>query len=270
MARDISDALREGHSYDPENPKKSVEVFIGDDGVEKIQKRQGNFGLFQYNLDGRPDGEKPFGMDFLVNHYIEESVKKGDEFSLTPGACKALVTEQDMLLQRSHVLYIYGDFTRSMRDSELRRSIINLIAESAGDEDRYCLEHYRPQIIGAIADAQIQLYKQEGKYKEAVDYARQAIEHLNGLPVLIIAQKGSFQIAHPEFMNHFENYTAQLNQYIKELQDLRDKENPEIIIMQEELRQAVQDQEFEKAAELRNQIKALGGRTLSEIKDKEG
>ena len=75
MSKDITDIL-EGWEYKPK--EISARKIIGKDGKEKIQLRL-DLGLLQMEIDGRPDGKKPYGYESLLEYYkslLKNHIKK--------------------------------------------------------------------------------------------------------------------------------------------------------------------------------------------------
>ncbi|MEM7622376.1 MAG: UvrB/UvrC motif-containing protein [Planctomycetota bacterium] len=56
--------------YEP--GKLNVRLIKGEDGEPKIQVRL-DLGLLQMNAEGRPDGERPFGFDSLLEHFEHQA-----------------------------------------------------------------------------------------------------------------------------------------------------------------------------------------------------
>ena len=71
MEYDISHILEDWNYY----TKSNVRKITGDDGGEKIQLRVSfdSFeGIFQMELDGRPDGSRPHNCEFALDYYEEK------------------------------------------------------------------------------------------------------------------------------------------------------------------------------------------------------
>ena len=80
MKKDITDLLQ-AWTFDPEANVRRIE---GEDGIEKIQVRidQGAFqGILQLDLDGRPDGRKPYGTAVALDHF-RETLEPGSDTHL--------------------------------------------------------------------------------------------------------------------------------------------------------------------------------------------
>ena len=64
--QDISRVLREW-TFDA--TKVNVRRILGEDGKEKIQLRL-DLGVLQMEVDGRPDGKRPFGQESLLDYHL--------------------------------------------------------------------------------------------------------------------------------------------------------------------------------------------------------
>ncbi len=70
MSKDIGTLLNEWE-YDPFNHVRKI---VGEDGREKIQVRV-ELGILQMEVDGRPDGKRPYGMESLLDYYQSQFEK---------------------------------------------------------------------------------------------------------------------------------------------------------------------------------------------------
>src|SRR5271170_4025769 len=101
-SRDISPVLR-GWDYEPGTI--NVRKIAGLDGSPKLQMRV-DLGLLQMEVNGRPDGERPFGCESLLEYHEKQLAKlqrqQGSEmgFHLTSNECQSLREEAIMYYQR--------------------------------------------------------------------------------------------------------------------------------------------------------------------------
>src|SRR5215471_19294133 len=90
---DLRDVLK-SWPYDPENDAR---IARGDDGREIMQVRT-PLGVEQYELEGRPDGERPHGMDSALEFQLQrlqeaETTGKAKDFELGERECSELFNE---------------------------------------------------------------------------------------------------------------------------------------------------------------------------------
>ncbi|MGE3182945.1 MAG: hypothetical protein AB7N71_15045, partial [Phycisphaerae bacterium] len=102
MIRDLRTIL-DGWDYEP--GKISVRKIIGRDGREKIQTRI-DLGVLQLEVDGRPDGKRPYGCDSVFDYHErrlrDHLAKYGDDedFVLTAEDCREMRHEAYLYYQR--------------------------------------------------------------------------------------------------------------------------------------------------------------------------
>tara|TARA_Y100000588_G_scaffold264089_1_gene278842 strand:+ start:421 stop:1203 length:783 start_codon:yes stop_codon:yes gene_type:complete len=248
MSHDITRILGEWE-YDPNS---NVREIWGDDGVCKIQVRidQGAFqGILQLNLDGRPDGEKPHGFDFVLDYYChlcEQREGEGEEFVLDSKACSELFDESARIYGRYAFLLELRDYERVIRDTERNISLfrfVNTYAER--EEDRTNLEKWWPYILRIRATARAMLASQEGAHDQAVEIVRQACDEIDQMP----------EVEAEEFFIERERSQQVLETLEEELQENRPLSQEEQL--QRDLDAAIERENFEKAAELRDALKKL-------------
>lgn len=260
MRPDISDYLAEW-PYDKDNDTR---VIKGKDGKGKIQIRS-EFGMSQFEIDGRPDGKRPFGKESLLEYYVGklEAYKRINGidigFSLDSEVCEALGEESALIQQRYSGLMKLKDFERAARDTEHNLKIFDLM-ETYGEknEDRLYFEAWRPRLIRANRDAKIQLCIQHEDYDKALEYANEAIRTLNDLNPLFI-QLSSIPVLklHPVFAKRLEEALELFRRYIPKIRKMKKENKPETEKKKDRLREAVAREDFETAARLRDEINEL-------------
>jgi hypothetical protein len=246
MSADISDILREWE-FDSDN---QIRIIQADDGRQVLQVRQ-PMGIEQYELDGRPDGKKPFGRDTALEEFQSRlegwrSVHGSEEgFTLSHEDFAALQGEGVLFYFRYLVLFQIGDFARTARDTEHNLALFSIV-EKFGDseEDRKELLQYKPYVLrmNAIARAMISLH-QEMK-SAAVDILTNAISAIEGMG----------EIDTPAFQ--FERVRS-LNYLKATLKQIREKKDSPAEALKTELEAAIDAEDYERAAALRDRIQAL-------------
>ncbi len=252
MSRDMTDLLNEW-SFDPE---ANVRKISGRDGVAKIQIRvdQGAFqGILQLNLDGRPDGRRPHGRDFALDYYRGELEKYRHEhgacdesFALDEAACRELFDEGSRLYKRYAFLIQLQDYRRVVRDTERNMALFRFVNRYAErEEDRDNLEKWWPYIlrINGMARAMIAIGDQD--YDSALAIVRQTRARIDTRPE-VEAEEFYFERERSEVA------LEELEQEILQKRPLSQKEQ-----LEHWLQEAVDSEEFEKAALLRDELKKL-------------
>ena len=252
MSRDMTDLLNEW-SFDPE---ANVRKISGRDGVAKIQIRvdQGAFqGILQLNLDGRPDGRRPHGQDFALDYYrgsLEQYRREHGAsdagFALDEAACRELFDEGSRLYKRYAFLIQLNDFRRVVRDTERNMELfrfVNRYAES--EEDRDNLEKWWPYILRINGVARAMLAIGDEDYDGALAIVQRTRVRIDTWP----------EVEAEEFFLERERSEAALEELEQEILEKKPLSQQEQL--ERWLQEAVDSEEFEKAALLRDELKKL-------------
>lgn len=247
MSDDISPILRRW----PWNPNRTVRRIVGDDGRQRVQIRvcmHGYHGVLQFDCDGRPDGCRPHGFDFTLDHY-EQRARSAPAFRLTKRQAKELFDEGTMVYQRYVVLFQMGDYERVVRDTERNMRLFRFVNRCARrEEDRRHLERWWPYIIRIHATAKAMLCLAAGDAKGAARCVRDALSQIKALDDM-----------------DDETFASERNRSTDMLTDLGrqiDEQRPlsEIEVLERMKERAINQENYELAARLRDQINELRNR----------
>ncbi|MGA2976002.1 MAG: UvrB/UvrC motif-containing protein [Spirochaetia bacterium] len=247
MSADITDLLREWE-FDSDN---QIRIVQADDGRQVLQVRQ-PMGIEQYELDGRPDGKKPFNRDTALEEYqarlesYRASHGSEEGFALSHDDFAALQGEGVLFYFRYLVLFQIGDFARTARDTEHNLALFSLVEKfGESDDDRKEMLQYKPYVVrmNAIARAMISLHKE--MKSAAVDILQNAISAIEDM----------HEIDTPAFQ--FERVRS-LNYLKATLKQIHEKKDSPVDALKAELASAIDDEDYERAASLRDRIRALG------------
>ncbi len=244
MSADITDILREWE-YDSDN---QIRIVQADDGRQVLQVRQ-PMGIEQYELDGRPDGKKPFGRETALEEYqarlesYRSSHGSDDGFTLTHDDFANLQGEGVLFYFRYLVLFQIGDFVRTSRDTEHNLNLFELVEKHMeSEDDRKELLQYKPYVLrmNAIARAMISLHKEmKAAAEDILTSAIAAIENMG-------------EIDTPAFQ--FERVRS-LNYLKATLKQIHDKKGSPVEMLKRELSDAIEEEDYERAAALRDRIR---------------
>ena len=244
MSTDITDILREWE-FDSDN---QIRIIQADDGRQVLQVRQ-PMGIEQYELDGRPDGKHPFGRESVMEEYqarlenYRASHGSDEGFAITHEDFGNLQGEGVLYYFRYLVLFQIGDFVRTSRDTEHNLQLFSLVEKYGdSDEDRKELLQYKPYVLrmNAIARAMISLHKE---MKEAAE------DIITGA---ISAIEGMHEIDTPAFQ--FERVRS-LNYLKATLKQIHEKKDSPLETLKVELSAAIEEEDYEKAAVIRDRIR---------------
>ena len=113
MCYDISEVLK-AWEYDRLNNIRKIK---GNDGKQKIQIRL-PLGIEQFEVDGRPDGKRPYGKESLLEYYrakveVHKKRKGTDEgFGLTIEDCSRLYEEGLLYYYLYALFFQLKDFSK--------------------------------------------------------------------------------------------------------------------------------------------------------------
>ena len=240
--------LLEGWAFDPEANVRKIE---GEDGIAKIQVRvdQGAFqGILQLNLDGRPDGKRPYGTDFVLDHYAMLSNREADEgaFKLDADACKELFDESARIYGRYVFLLQIKEYERVVADTDRNMQLFRFVHRYAEKiADRNNLQKWWPYILRIHATAQAMLAADQEDYDQALSIltdTRQQIEDLS-------------EVEAEEFFAERDRSLEALDELVEELAGQRPLSERERL--EQELESAISSEEFERAAQLRDRLRDI-------------
>jgi hypothetical protein len=169
--------------YDPDN---NVRLARGADGREIIVVRQ-PMGLETYEVDGRPDGQRPHGAESAFDFQLARlaaAKRAGAEaaFKLTAADCAELFDEGTIYYHRFAHFFRLKDWARAERDTARNLRLIDFVKQYAEhEEDRVQLDQWRPDIARMNAVARATILLEKGQFAEAFKIARDGIGGISSL-----------------------------------------------------------------------------------------
>lgn len=265
---DLSQLL---HDWPHEPGKLNVRIIEGDDGVPRLQVRL-DLGLLQMELFGRPDGRRPHGYDSLLEfleHQIDEDLDdqhRDAEFSdtettagtpesepdeaLTPPTiaaadCRALREESAQYYHRYVALFVLDDFEGVVRDTTRSLRVLDLCAAYAEEEsDQVELEPLRAYLIMLRARALASIALRDDEPKAALLAIDHALEDLTNYH----EARGE----DPAESSEIEALRAMRGALVPKLPVSQKAE------LRARIREAIERENFELAAILRDELRMLG------------
>jgi UvrB/UvrC motif-containing protein len=243
---DLNDLL-DGWPHEPGQVK--ARKIIGRDGSEKIQLRI-DLGLIQMEMHGRPDGLRPHGFESLLQYHQSKAAapgKSGEQaYPLSEADVAALQQEGAQYYHRYLSLFQLRDFQNVIRDTERNLQMLDFVGEHATDEDaKWALEQFRPYIVMMNTRAKASLELKEGNTGEAVKLIEAGKEKIEAF---------YRAIGQPEWIESSSELVF-LNDWLKEVRDAVPLTPLEL--MERDLKRAIADEAYERAAELRDAIRSL-------------
>ena len=248
MTKDITGIL-EGWEYKPK--EISVRKIIGKDGKEKIQLRL-DLGLLQMEINGRPDGKKPYGYESLLEYYkslLKNHIKKygtEENFILDSDECLKLHHEAIQYYHRYLCFFQYEDFKKAERDTKRNIEVFDFVEKYAlNDEDVLLFEQYRPYVIMMNTRAKCSLVLEKKDYEKALKIIKMGIKTIENIYIENGEEKLIDKCREIKF----------LNQYYKSIKETRPVALKQKL--ERELKKAIEIQDYERAAKLRDELKKI-------------
>lgn len=244
MDRDLTRILADWQ-YDADDQYRVIKAR---DGRRVLQVRQ-PLGIEQYELDGRPDGLRPLGKASV----LEEMLDRFDSGEHAEGGGFLLEHEDFLELQNESILYYYrylilfqmGDFERTITDTQHNLQICDLVERFVEKkDDQQEILQYRPYIIrmNAVAGAMLQLGAEDPS--AARDTLQRAIDEISGL----------VEVDTPTY--HYERLRS-LQYLSTAMKQIKTPAQTVLEQLRMALDEAVEQEAYERAAELRDRIDAL-------------
>ena len=248
---DLQATLRDWH-YDPE--QISVRKILGVDGTVKIQMRV-ELGILQMEAQGRPDGARPHAQEALLEFHrrrlAEYEQRNGTTlgFSLSPQECHALQVEASLYYRRFVDLFVLEEYDSAFHDTTQNLGIFDLCREHALEqEDRGCLETYRPYVVMMDARARAHHALSENKPAGALAHVNRGIMQLKALFEELGTPEGDAAIEESDEIRILQALGKDVLEGMPE---------NSVIVTRKALRTAIEEERFEEAARLRDALKEL-------------
>ncbi len=249
MNPDISKLLDEWDYSGPD--KLIVRKIKGEDGQTRIQMRV-DLGILQMEWSDRPDGSRPHGKPSLLDHYLVKLEKqKADEgpdaqLNLSHDECVILQSESLQYYYRRICMFELESYPEACRDAEHNLQIMDIVRTQAeNDDDRLSFEQYRPFVIMHRTRARSLIATGDGDIEQALHHIEEGIEEIETF-----------------FRSYERDDLVKESQELKILRDMAEeirKQQPrsEEDQLRAELTEAVENEHFERAAEIRDELKKL-------------
>ena len=249
MSFDISHILK---SWDYKPGEVMVRRFRGKDGVEKIQLRV-DLGLLQMNAEGRPDGKRPSGHGSLLELFQQKLklhlAENGDsdaDFGLSEEDCGRLQLEILQYHHRYLCMLQLQDFEGATRDARHNLAVFDFAERYAESEDlAWSLKQFQPHVLMVLARARASQALEDGNYDLAISRVEEGLDRLR-----------NFYRSHakPDMEEHSGEIRS-LEVWLDKIRDDRPLTSRELL--EKALHEAVEKEDYERAAEMRDALKNL-------------
>jgi hypothetical protein len=242
--------LLAGWPYDPD---RDARIVRDTDGREVLQVRT-PLGIEQLEMTGRPDGLRPHGMESILEFHrqrLAAATAAGDEagFTLEADDCAELFAEGTLYYFRYVRLFQLRHWDGTVRDTTRNLALFDFVhRHAAREEDQVHLEKWRPYVLRMNAAAAASLALEQGVHQQAEELVREAIRRLEELESL---DDETFTVERARSLAALRELAAQIHQV---------RPVSAVERLETQLRRAIDRQEFERAAELRDRLRDIKSR----------
>lgn len=246
MSKDIQPIL-EGWDYEPGNVR--VRIVRGLEGREKVQMRI-DLGALQMEMSGRPDGTRPHGFESLLDYFDGQTEQKAKgskhEFRLTEDDCEELLREGVQYYYRYLSFFHLGRYDLAERDTQRNLRLFAFARKYAPSEQaKWRFDQYRPYVTMMNTRAKAIPLCEAKKYHNALNIIDSGVRAIQ-----------EFIVEHE--LEDQEEDCIEL-EFLKRWREEIDRSRPldPAEKLHRQLAQAVRAENYERAAQLRDQLSKL-------------
>ncbi len=229
----------------------NVRKIRGADNRIKIQMRV-DLGVLQMEVEGRPDGRRPYEHDSLLEYHSERleahQRRNGTDlgFALDPEECREIREEALQYYQRYLANFVLEEYEAVSRDTRRNLDVLDMCAKYASEEDdRYALEQYRPYIIMMHCRSKALACMKSGAYRTALAHVESGLKSIREIYIRFGEPK-AYRVS---------GEAQVLKALRKEVR--RHLPTDPVRKIRRQLNRAVAEERYEEAARLRDELETL-------------
>jgi hypothetical protein len=265
VSDDIDPILRDW-SYRPD--EITVRIIEGDDRRRKIQLRL-DLGILQMEFDGRPDGRRIHGCDswfeFHTQRQREHDRANPDSapYVLEPEDCQELLREGVQYYHRYLSFWHLGMYELCARDTERNLRLFAFVREHARDERvRLEFDQWRPYVTMMHARAVATPLVQLEQWEAAVNVLDAGIRGIEQFLADYNQQEKAAQVGELAFLQRWKREILERNEPPKPKAIAQAKTTEAAPLdpleqLRSDLARAIQEERYEEAARLRDDLRRL-------------
>ena len=238
-ARDI-DALLASWPFRPGEVNARLVKAGGDRDV--IQMRV-DMGLLQMETEFRPDGDRPGGAETYFDYLVGEAIREGDDFELSDEQCSEADREFVQFYHRRVCWLSLREYARAAQDADHSLAFMDFVREHSPDEE-WTLSHeqYRPFVLFHRVQAGALAALEDDGPEKAISEINAGLERFRDL---FDEYDAADQFAEDELVLRLE----EMRENVRKRYDVG-------LTLDEQLIEAVRAENYERAAELRDQLRS--------------
>ncbi len=240
MKQDI-DFILEGWEFKPGMVQARL---VQARGRQVIQMRV-DLGVLQLEIEGRPDGTQPHGQETYFDYLREQArmtAKGKHSFVLSEEQCQDADREFVQYYHRRICWLALRNYARAVQDADHTLAFMDFVkGHSPSDDYTQAHEQYRGFVLFQRTQAAAALQVEQSKPERAVDEIRAGLEQIRAFFATYDMEE---QLDEDGMVQHLRNIEKSLRQQYDIGETLR-----------EQLDRAIAEEDYERAAELRDQLK---------------
>jgi hypothetical protein len=214
------------------------------DGRQVIQLRI-DLGVLQLEGSGRPDGARPHGYDTYFE-YLEDQArltrKTEQNFLLSEEQCQEADREFLQFYHRRMCWLALRQYARAMRDADHTLGFMDFVRKHAPNEEYlHAHEQYRGFVLFQRTQAAAALQVEKNAPEQAIDEIRSGLQRMRDFYAFYEREEEMEQDGMVQHLRHIESTLREQYQINATLE--------------EQLQQAIADEDYERAARLRDAMK---------------
>ena len=229
-----------------------VRRVAGLDGRDKVQLRI-DLGVIQMEVTGRPDGTRPRGAESLLTFHqaeAERAENDGGTYHLSAEDCGELQQEGIQYYHRYLALYQLKDYKAVIRDTQRNLDLFTFVAAHVEKEElAMAFQQFRPYVLMMNTRARAALEVDNDNYGAAIKFIEKGREAISDFYQSVGNPDAANESAELSFLNDLLE-EVRAKRPLTKLEKLR-----------QELETAIASEAYERAATLRDAIRALEAKT---------
>jgi len=244
MSLDLNDLLRD---WPHEPGQLKVRKIVGADGRDKLQLRI-DLGLIQMETTGRPDGKRPHDCASLLDYHqqgVRKAEAKSEAYALSPEQVGDLQQEGIQYYHRYISFFQLGDYEAVIRDTQRNLEMFEFVAKHAESEELSdAVVQFTPYVLMMKTRARASIELERDNYPGGIIEVEQGISLIRKFYEEQEVAEAAETSPELGFLNEW-------------LEEIRAKQPlSKLEKMEREMERAIATEAYERAAELRDAIRA--------------